>query len=66
MEYKMSLNSIRVDIDNEKTRQSDLAMRIGGQHGDHSGTPIVYDGIGLTTLMKVAQFHNSVILVQEV
>jgi len=45
----MPLSSIRVDIDNEKTRQNNLVTDIGGQNDDHLNTPIVHDGIGLTT-----------------
>jgi len=37
----MPLSVIRVDIDNEKTRQNDLVTGIGGQNVDHLNTPIV-------------------------
>jgi hypothetical protein len=43
------LSSIRLDIEDEGPRTSDLVTRMGGQNDDHSNTPIVHNGIGLTS-----------------
>jgi hypothetical protein len=43
----MSINTFKVNLDKER-EHNDLFVRIGGQFYDHSNTPLIHDGIGLT------------------
>jgi hypothetical protein len=46
--FKLSENTIKVNLNNSKIRSSNLDIPIGGQLFDHSNTPLVNDSIGLT------------------
>lgn len=60
------MSSIRVDIENEGARSSDLVTRMSDQNDDHSNTPIVHNGIGLTTRGFNLQRQNGVVIFLDV